>query len=138
VPGCPSALIGTSRHWPREFMPSRSAAHLLSAVPFADLGGHRQPYVIAQNGDQRLGVGLFVRVDVALEQPALLGVRFSGWCPAEPPLGPLIAQFCAGTLEGAVDRRDAHVEQVGDLGGVWVAGQRSEASADLQFESNAA
>src|SRR6266851_6379040 len=55
--------------------------------------------------------------DEALEQAALPGIGFGGRCPVQPPIGPLIAECCAGALEGAVDRRDAHLEQLGDLGG---------------------
>jgi hypothetical protein len=55
--------------------------------------------------------------DKPLEQAALPGIGFGGRRPVQPPVRPLIAQCRAGALERAVDRRDAHVEQAGDLGG---------------------
>jgi hypothetical protein len=53
--------------------------------------------------------------DELLEQAALAGIGFGGRRPVQPPVWPLIAQSCAGALERAVDRRDARVEQPGDL-----------------------
>ena len=96
---------------------AEGVAHLVLAVPFPDLGGDGQSYVVVQQGDQRFRVGLFMRGDEALEQAALPGIGLGGRCPVQPPIRPLITQRCAGTLERAVDRRDAHVEQFGDLGG---------------------
>jgi AcrR family transcriptional regulator len=120
VPGCARLPVGHDRQQPPlaegvHATPER-VAHVRPAVPFAHLGDG-QPYVVAQQGDQRLRVGLFMSGDEALDQAALLGIGLGGRCPAQPPIGPLITQRRTGALECAVDRRDAHVEQLGDLGG---------------------
>jgi len=55
-----------------------------AAGPFADLRGDHQPYVLAQQGDQRLRVGVLMRGDEPLEQAALPGIEFGGRCPGQP------------------------------------------------------
>ena len=62
-------------------------AHVRQAVPFPGQGGDRQSYVVTQQGDQRLRVGLFMRGDEALEQAALPGIGLGRRCPVQPPSG---------------------------------------------------
>jgi hypothetical protein len=62
-------------------------AHLLPAAPLPDPGGDGQPYVVGEQGDQRLRVGLFMRGDEALQQAALPGIGFGGRRPVQPPTG---------------------------------------------------
>jgi hypothetical protein len=82
-------------------MPSRSAvAYLRPAVPLTDLGDC-QPDVVAQHVDERLRIGVLVRVDESHQQPALLRVGRRGGRPVRPPGRPLVAQRAAGLLERA-------------------------------------
>jgi hypothetical protein len=60
---------------------------------------------------------LSARGDELLEHGALPAIGFGGLRPVQPPVGPLIAEFCAGAVERAGDRRDAHVGYFGDFGG---------------------
>ena len=121
VPGCAWLSVGHDRQQPPlaegvHAIPER-VAHLRPTVPFPDLGGDSQSYVVPQQGNQRLRVGLFMRGNVTLEEEALLGIGFDGRSPVQPAVRPLITKGGAGALERAVDRRDTHVEQLGDLGG---------------------
>src|SRR5580693_9135727 len=121
VPGRARLPVGPDRQHPPLAKGSHAiakrVAHLPPAVPLPDLGGDGQPDVVAQHRDQRLRVGLLMRVDEALQQQTLPWVGFGGGRPVQPPVGPLLAQRRAGTLERAGDRGDARTEYPGDLGG---------------------
>jgi hypothetical protein len=84
VPGCTRLPVGHDRQQPPvaesfHAIPER-VAHPWPAIPLPDLGGYGQPYVIAEHGDQRLWVALFVRGDETLQQTALRGVGFGRTC----------------------------------------------------------
>jgi hypothetical protein len=121
VPGCAWLSVGHDRQQPPlaegvHAIPER-VAYLRPTVPFPRPGGDSQSYVVPEQGDQRLRVGLFMRGDVALEEEALLGIGFGDRSPVQPAVRPLITKGGAGALERAVDRRDARVHQFGDVGG---------------------
>jgi hypothetical protein len=47
--------------------------HVRATVPLADLRRDRQPDVLPKHRDQHLRIGLLMRGNVALQQPALVG-----------------------------------------------------------------
>ncbi len=79
------------------------------------VGRHRPRGVVSEQRRERVHVVALERVDVASEERALLGVHRTQRLGVGD-LGRLDRRV--GALQGAVDRRDRRLEQLGDLGGL--------------------
>ena len=75
----------------------------LAADEQARLRRHREAQVLVQGLEHRLRVGVLGRLEIAVEQLALLARRFRGGRPLEPPLGQILLEAGAGALQRAVD-----------------------------------
>ena len=75
---------------------------------------HRDPDVVAEHHRHRLDVGRLVGRDRAADE-LHLGVGGPLRRRADPAVGPVRGHRRPGPLEGAVDRHDRHVEQLGGL-----------------------